>query len=184
MAETSRLIPLIELFKLFLSTEEHGPQKPRSRNGHLNFTRHHKHHAALTTHKFQEILIHHKLHGDHITDAVLKKSHVSEEDIAVSFTASYGFPYLPLNNYEINFDAAKMIPHEIAQKFILVPIDKMHNTLLVAMANPLDTRAIKKVESLTNCFVQIFVGSVSDIKKTIERCYRYHQADDRQRLDA
>jgi hypothetical protein len=175
LVDNLKLVPLIELFKLFLSTEEEGAEKPRSRNGRMNMPRHHKHHASLTPQKFQEILIHHKLHGDHIADAVLKKSHMTEEDIAVAFTASYGFPYIPLNNYEINFEAAKLISHEVADRHILVPIDQMHNTLLVAMANPLDTRAIREVEHLTERFVQVFVSSVSDIKKTIDRCYRYHQ---------
>lgn len=185
LAENLKLVPLIDVFRLFLAIEEDGTQKPRSRNGHLSLTRHHKHHASLTTHKYQEILMHHKLHGDHIADAVLKKSHMTEEDIAVAFTASYGFPYIPLNNYEINFEAAKLIPHEVASKYVLVPIDQMQGTLLVAMANPLDSRAIKEVERLTGRFVQIFVGSVSDIRKTIDRCYRYHQqTSDDQIIDA
>ena len=97
---------------------------------------------------------------------------LSEEDIAQALTAQFGFPYLPLANYEINADILSIIPARVARQYVLVPIDKVGNNLSVAISNPLNVQAIEDIELLTSSNVHIFVATSSDIKKTIERFYK------------
>ena len=40
-----------------------------------------------------------------------------EEDIAQALTVQYGFPYLPLANYELNMDVVKLIPENVAKQY-------------------------------------------------------------------
>ena len=95
-----------------------------------------------------------------------------EEDISISLTAQYGFPYLPLGTYEVNPEVAAVIPARVARKYLLVPIDRIGNNLTLAMFNPLDTRAIEDVELLSGCTVQAFVSTSSGIKRAIEKYYK------------
>ncbi|MCK9572003.1 MAG: hypothetical protein M0Q96_01850 [Candidatus Omnitrophica bacterium] len=110
--------------------------------------------------------------GGLIGEILVELGFAKEEDIAQSLTAQYGFPYLPLNNYEVNPEITGIIPGRVARQYLLVPIDKIGNNLTLAMSNPLNVPAIEDVELLSGCSVQTFVSTSSDIKKAIERYYK------------
>src|SRR3989338_1024784 len=95
----------------------------------------------------------------------------TEEQIAQALTTQYGFPYLPLKNYEIDHEVVKLIPRNVAEQYALIAIDKVGNSLTVAMANPLNLHAIEDVELITNCKVQAFVSTQSDINETKKKYY-------------
>ena len=110
--------------------------------------------------------------GGLIGEILVELGFAKEEDIAQALTAQYGFPYLPLNNYEINPEIIKLIPLRVAKQYILIPIDKIGNNITLAMSNPLNTQAIEDVEILTGCNVQTFVSTSSDIKRAIDKYYK------------
>ncbi len=113
-----------------------------------------------------------KERGGLIGEILVELGFVQEEDIAQALTAQYGFPYLPLSNYEINPEVIEIIPGRVARQYLLVPIDRIGNNLTLAMSNPLNIQAIEDVELLAGCSVQTFVSTSSDIKKAIEKYYK------------
>lgn len=96
----------------------------------------------------------------------------TEEDIAQALTCQYGFPYLPLANYEIDQEVLNAVPEHVCRQFCLIPIDKIGKSLTLAMSNPLNVNAIEDVELITGCAVQAFVSTSSDIKESIEKYYK------------
>jgi type IV pilus assembly protein PilB len=110
--------------------------------------------------------------GGLIGEIMVELGFVKEEEIAQSLTAQYGFPYLPLSNYDVNVDITSIIPGRVARQYLLVPIDKIGNNLTLAMSNPLNVQAIEDVELLSGCSVQTFVSTASDVKKAIEKYYK------------
>jgi type IV pilus assembly protein PilB len=104
-------------------------------------------------------------------EALVKLTYATEEDIAQALTCQYGFPYLPLANYEIDGEVLRTVPVNICSQFCLVPIDKIGKSLTLAMANPLNVKAVEDVELLTGCTVQAFVSTTLDIKDAIKRYY-------------
>jgi type IV pilus assembly protein PilB len=110
--------------------------------------------------------------GGLIGEILVELGFAKEEDIAQSLTAQYGFPYLPLSNYDINSEIVNIVPGRVARQYLLVPIDKIGNNLTLAMSNPLNVQAIEDVELLSGCSVQTFVSTSSDIKKAIEKYYK------------
>ena len=110
--------------------------------------------------------------GGLIGEILVDMGFAKEEDIAQSLTAQYGFPYLPLGNYEINADVISIVPARVARQYVLIPIDKIGTNLTLAMSNPLNIQAIEDVELLTSCNIQTFVSTSSDIRKAIEKYYK------------
>jgi len=107
--------------------------------------------------------------GGLIGEILVELGFAREEDIAHALTAQYGFPYLPLGNYEINPEIIKIIPQRVAKQYLLMPIDKISNNLTLAISDPLNVQAIEDVELLSGCSVQIFVSTSSDIKSAIAK---------------
>jgi len=110
--------------------------------------------------------------GGLIGEILVELGFVKEDDIAQSLTAQYGFPYLPLGNYDVDTNITSIIPGRVAKQYLLVPIDKIGNNLTLAMSNPLNIQAIEDVELLSGCSVQAFVSTSSDIKRAIEKYYK------------
>lgn len=97
--------------------------------------------------------------------------YVTEEQIAQVITVQYGFPYLPLASYEINKEIIGIIPENVAKQYCLIAIDKIGNTLTIAMSNPLNQQAVEDIELMTKCKIQIFVSTMTDVKKAIDKHY-------------
>ncbi|MCK4912267.1 MAG: hypothetical protein KAS05_00930 [Candidatus Omnitrophica bacterium] len=112
-----------------------------------------------------------KRDGGLIGEIIVELGFAKEEDIAYCLSLQFGYPYLSLENYEIALDIMGIIPKNVASHYCLVPIDKISNTLTVAMANPLNIQAIEDLEDITQCDIQIFVSTPSDIRGSIEKFF-------------
>lgn len=129
--------------------------------------------GVITEEQFQKAMnVQKERGGTLIGEILIELGFLKEEDIAQTLTAQYGFPFLPLSNYEIGVEVIEIIPARIARQSMLVPIDKIGNNLTIAMSNPLDVQTIEDIEILTGCNVQVFVSTSSDIKKAIEKYYK------------
>jgi type IV pilus assembly protein PilB len=113
-----------------------------------------------------------KAQGGLLGQILIKLGFVTEKEIALALTAQYGFPYLPLENYDIDDGVTQLIPEHVARQYVLIAIDRIGNALTVAMADPSNVQAIEDIEMLTKCAVQTIVSTPSDIQSAIERAYK------------
>jgi len=125
----------------------------------------------ITQEQLQKALDFQKVNSGLIGEILVQLGFSKEEDIAQVLTAQYGYPYLPLMNYDIDAEIAQCIPEQVARQYCLIPIDKIGNNLTIAMSNPLNNHAIEDVEMITKCVVQVFVSTTTDIRKAIERSF-------------
>lgn len=128
--------------------------------------------GIIDQHKLDKALTFQKERGGLLGEILVELGFAREEDIAQALTAQYGFPYLPLSNYEINPEVVNIVPARVARQYLLIPIDKLGSNLTLAMSNPLNVQAIEDIELLSGCNVQTFVSTSSDIKRAIEKYYK------------
>ena len=122
--------------------------------------------------QLENALAHQKERGGLLGQIFIDLGFATEQEIALALTAQYGFPYLPLESYELDDGVTQLIPEHVARQYCLIPIDRIGNALTVAMADPSNTQAIEDIEMLTNCVVQTFVSTPSDIQSAIARYYK------------
>ncbi len=128
--------------------------------------------GVITKEKLDHALLAQKESGGLLGQILVRLGFVKEEEIAQSLTAQFGFPYLPLGNYEIDLSVTKLVSKNVALQYLLVPIDKIGNVLTIAMADPLNSQAVEDIELVTKCKVQVFVSTMTDIKQAIEKYYK------------
>jgi len=121
--------------------------------------------------QLQESLSFQKKEGGLIGEIIVTLGFAKEEDIAYCLSLQFGYPYLSLDNYEVSLEILKIVSKNVCAHYCLVPIDKIGNTLTVAMANPLNVQAIEDLEDATQCDIQVFVSTPSDIRGSIEKFY-------------
>jgi len=112
--------------------------------------------------------------GGLIGQILVMLGYAKEEEIAQALTVQYGFPYLPLEHYEINAEAIKLIPENVAKQYNLIAIDKIGDLLTIAMSNPLNAQAVEDIELITKCKVQVFVSTMTDINNAVKKYYASH----------
>ncbi len=113
-----------------------------------------------------------KEQGGLIGRVLVNLGFANEEEIAQAITVQYGFPYLPLSSYEVNVEAMKLIPQNVAEQYNLIAIDRMADMLTIAMSNPLNIQAVEDIEMISHCTVQVFVSTMSDIANAISKYYQ------------
>ena len=96
--------------------------------------------------KLEEVLVYQKEKGILFGEALVQMKLATEEDVVQALTCQYGFPYLPLANYEIAPEVVATVPLNLCKQYCLVPIDKIGRSLTLAMANPLNVQALEDVE--------------------------------------
>ncbi len=127
--------------------------------------------GVITNSQLEQSLEAQKRTGGLIGEIIIELGFAKEEDIAQCLSLQFGYPFLPLENYEISQEVKSLIPKNVCSHYCLVPIDKIRNALTVAMSNPLNVQAIEDLEDMTKCDIQIFVSTPSDIRKSIEKFY-------------
>lgn len=128
--------------------------------------------GVITPEQLKVVLDAQAKEGGLVGEIIVKLGFATEEKITQCVSFQYGFPYLPLENYEVPQEVLNLVAKNIAQHYCLVPIDRIGSTLTVAMANPLNQEAIEDLEDVTSLEIQIFVSTASDIRNIIARCYK------------
>ncbi len=131
--------------------------------------------GVITKEQLEQALQVQKEKGGLIGQILVDLGFAKEEEIAQALTTQFGFPYLPLNNYEIDPEVVKIIPENVASQYCLIPIDKIGNSLTIAMSNPLNIQAIEDIELISGLIVQIFVSTGTDIRNAIKKYYAFPQ---------
>ena len=127
--------------------------------------------GVITPQQLEQALAYQRTHGGLLGQVLTQLGVATEEEIALALTAQYGFPYLPLENYELDDAMVRLIPEHVARQYCVIPIDRVGNSLTVSMADPSNIQAIEDIELLTTCVVQAFISTPSDILKALERSY-------------
>ena len=106
-----------------------------------------------------------------IQKAAEKLGLASEEQIARALAKTLNIKYVDLNNVKIPPDAVRSLSESVCKKNDLIPILKVRDKIVVAMADPLNVKAIEQVEFLSQCQVEVVVSTPSQIQQALDRFY-------------
>ncbi len=107
--------------------------------------------------------------GHALSKVVVDLGLVSPDRVA-EFLADQAFTErVDLNEDTVDVTAVELIPREIAREYRLLPIGQENGTLVVAMADPYDIRAIDRVRQITGLNLRIVAATEHDIMDQIDR---------------
>ncbi|MEW6188693.1 MAG: ATPase, T2SS/T4P/T4SS family [Actinomycetota bacterium] len=98
--------------------------------------------------------------------------YVTEGDIAKTLAQRMHLPFINLEDYKINPNAATIISEEVAQRYLVFPIDFEGDRLVVAMADPANVFAIDDLRIVTGYDVKPVVSTESGILSAIHQYAR------------
>lgn len=104
--------------------------------------------------------------------AILARLGIAPESKTLPVLARlWGMPYLSLKKQTIDPSLLKLIPARMASRYHVLPVAKQGQTLLVAMADPLNTKALDELRMLAGSSVQPAVVSLQELTEAIRQYY-------------
>ncbi len=109
--------------------------------------------------------------GDRLHDVLVKLGLVAEVDVAGALAEALAIPLVEASLYpDEPADGERLSPRFLKEARI-VPLSVEDGTLALAMADPLNSFALKSVELATGCRVAPRVGVPADIERALDRIY-------------
>jgi len=121
--------------------------------------------------QLQEALAYQKEQGGRLGTALVKLTHITENQLVDALSQHFGVPSVDLTEIEIDEVVVKIIPADIARKYTIVPVSKAGATVTVAMLDPSNVFAMDDVKFMTGYKVEPVVAAETGIRGAIDKYY-------------
>ncbi len=112
-----------------------------------------------------------KKNGARIGTTLIKLGYLKEPELLKALSKHFGVSSVDLRNQELDNAVLKLIPSDIAGKYLVVPISRFGRRLTIAMINPGDVAAIEDIQFATGFEINPVVGSEEMILKIVQEHY-------------
>ncbi len=98
----------------------------------------------------------------------------SDKQIADLMADQYYLQKIDFSAFELDPKIVQKIPKRICEKYTLIPVMEVEDTIIVAFSDPGDIQAKDDVSLITNAKIQMVVAEYNDVKKMINQ---YHASE-------
>jgi type IV pilus assembly protein PilB len=126
----------------------------------------------ITEEQLSEALKEQKNRRQKIGQILVNLGYVTKNQIADALSDKLNIPIIPCEKIDISAELKNIIPKNIAEKYHVIPIKKEDNTLTIAMADPLDYKAIDDISFMTRLKINTLMAYEWSIHKAIEQNYK------------
>jgi len=109
--------------------------------------------------------------GARIGAALIKTGAIEESKLTDFLSKQYGVPAINLKDFDIDPEIIKLVPKDVAQKHLVIPVNRAGPSLIVAMCDPSNIYAVDDLKFLTGYNIEPVVASEVTIRDAIERYY-------------
>ena len=130
----------------------------------------------ITESELEAALAEQRASGSRIGEALIKLGVVTQEDIDWALSNQLNIPYVRLKKENIGSMAVERVPAEVARRYNLIPLFLTGDELSIAIADPLNSEAVRVVESLTGCQITVSVALIREIREMQDLFYGKEKA--------
>ncbi|MES3037419.1 MAG: type II secretion system protein GspE, partial [Bdellovibrionota bacterium] len=115
--------------------------------------------GIIRSDQLQKALDEQKKSGLKLTSIFIQLGFVKENQILRALEKSYQVPGVDLNGFEIDKSLTALVPRELCEKHLLIPLQKAGQTLVVAFSDPSNIVIKEDVRFLTRMKIQPVVST-------------------------
>ncbi len=125
----------------------------------------------ITSQQLREALEYQRTSGGRLGSNLAKLGFISDDVITAVLSRQYGVPSINLELFQIEPETIKLISHEVALKYAVLPISKVGATLTMAMADPTNVFAMDDIKFMTGLNVEPVIASEASLQESIAKYY-------------
>ncbi|MDB5037234.1 MAG: Type fimbrial assembly, ATPase PilB [Bacteriovoracaceae bacterium] len=112
-----------------------------------------------------------RTNGGRLSFNLTKLGFIKETELTNFLSKQFGVPSIDLTSFEVDSEIIGLIPRDVAEKHLVLPVNKVGSNLIVAMSDPSNIFAIDDLKFLTGYNIEVVVASEQAIKEGIEKYY-------------
>lgn len=112
-----------------------------------------------------------KKQGQKLKDTLLSLGFITEKQLIQAIARDLGIEHVSLFNQPLAKGALKYIPHDFAQKHLVMPMRVNSDTLVVAMHDPMNYAVVDNMSLSTGLRIKTVIATREDILHTINKYY-------------
>ena len=135
--------------------------------------------GLITAEQLAKALQEQKQSGTRVGYNLIKLGFIQEVDLMKALAKQHKMPAVDLSRFEVDPKIAKMIPNDLAQKKLVLPLKRDGRTLTVAMADPADLGVLEDLKFITRYDIFPVIAGEFTLRNMIEKI---HGASDEQQM--
>jgi type IV pilus assembly protein PilB len=108
---------------------------------------------------------------ERVGTVLVKSGFIKEPELLAFLGRQFNVPVVDLGKYEINSEVVRLLPEEMVQKHLALPINRVGAKLIVAVADPSNMAIIDAIGFKTGYAVELVLASEKDITAAINKYF-------------
>jgi MSHA biogenesis protein MshE len=127
---------------------------------------------VITNYQLEKALAQQKQTGKKLGDVLVELGFIDETSLLLFLSKQLNLPFLELPFYKIKPEVIRELPESIARRYRVIPIDRIKNGFLVAIADPTDLVAYDEVSRKLKKQIRLVVVREKDLSRVIDEVFR------------
>ncbi len=132
----------------------------------------------ITEEQLDEVLEKQKTVKKRVADLLIEEGFVTEQQVCKALEKQLYIPYVDLDTIPIPEELSSLIPEEMAQKNLVIPVEQEGRFLTVAIADPLNYQGLKDISIATKLKIKPVIAEASKITAKLRDMYAAQKAMD------
>jgi len=107
--------------------------------------------------------------NDPLCDVLVRLDGITQEEKARCLGEQWGIPYVDLDDVDIDPDIVAMIPEHLLREHTILPIRVDGRRLMLAIADPLNIRAVDEAHTITGCEIVPLIATEEALTRHLNR---------------
>jgi len=108
---------------------------------------------------------------ERIGTVLVKAGFINEEELLAFLGRQFNLPVVDLSKYEINPEVVRLLPEEMVQKHLALPINRVGSKVIVAVADPSNMAIVDGIGFKTGYSVELVLASERAITTEINKFF-------------
>lgn len=134
--------------------------------------------GMLTDQQLTEALAVQQQTKERLGEVLINGHYITEKQLIEVLEFQLGIPHVSLAKQKIDQSILKVIPESLAKRYLVFPLRKERNKLVVAMADPLDYYAIDDLRMSTGFQIEPAIAATKEVSLYIDRYYGMQETFD------
>jgi len=140
--------------------------------------------GLLSEEDIQDVLNKQREQGGRIGEVLLRHKMLNDKDVISALAEHFSMPYIAFDENSmsdsIDLDVARLLPESIAKRFCLVAVGEEDESIVIAMADPLNVVAVDTVTLKLKRPVKLAISSPREIQQAIDLIYHGSDVEEEQ----
>ena len=125
--------------------------------------------GLIDTKTLQQALEKQKVENKKIGQILMDMGKVDDIQIAKALSEQLKIPFVRLKQLKFSKEVIALVPPDMAENYLLIPLKETDKQLIVAMANPLEFYALDDLRFVTQKKIAVAVAPQRDILDALEK---------------